>query len=140
MNEHFTITVESYNDISGLWDRVDNATVYVGCSNYTTDPNGSAVIALSKAGTYAIYAEREGCVRSEPKSITVTPEGGGDDDDDDDISWWLDVSVSLPEGSFTKTAFNTNKVFTIEYQTAFGALQRASELKGFEYTVDESWQ
>ncbi|MBN1763577.1 MAG: PGF-pre-PGF domain-containing protein, partial [Methanomicrobia archaeon] len=136
VNEDFTITVESYNDISGLWDLVDNAAVHVGSSNYTTGLNGSAVIALSKAGTYTIYAKKEGCVRSETKSITVTPEGGGGDDDDD-ISWWLDVSVSLPEGSFTKTAFNTNKIFSIGYQTAFGALQRASEIKGFEYTIEE---
>jgi len=136
VNEHFTTTVESYNDISGLWDLVDNATVHVGGSNYTTDLNGSAVIALSNAGTYAIYAEKGGYVRSEKMSITVTPEGGGGDDGDG-ISWWLDVSVSLPEGSFTKTSFNTNKIFTIEYQTALGALQKASEIKGFEYKVEE---
>ena len=136
VNEHFTTTVESYNDISGLWDLVDNATVHICSSNYTTDLNGSAVISLSNADTYTIYAEKEGCVRSELKSITVTPEGDGGDDDDG-ISWWLDVSVSLPEGSFTKTSFNTNKIFTIEYQTALGALQKASEIKGFEFKIEE---
>ncbi|HUV01836.1 MAG TPA: PGF-pre-PGF domain-containing protein, partial [Desulfobacteria bacterium] len=134
--EPFNATVTYYNDTTSGWKPRDNATVHVGPLNFTTSNNGNTTISVSSVGTYLVYAEKEGCVRSETKSITVTPEGGGGDGGDG-ISWWLDVSVSLPEGLFNKTAFNTNKIFTIEYQTALGALQTASEIKGFEYKLEE---
>jgi PGF-pre-PGF domain-containing protein len=97
------------------------------------------VIALSNAGTYALYADKKGYVRSDKKSITVTPgeDGGDGGDGGDGTSGLEDVSVSLSEGTFTKTAINTNKIFTIKWQTALGALQKASEVRGFEYKIEE---
>ena len=137
VNEHFTATVESYNDTSGLCDLVDNATVYVDGSNYTTDLNGSAVIAMSNEGTCTIYAEKEGYVRSEKKSVTVTPGGDGGGGGDEPSYWWSG-SVTLPSGTFTKTAFDTGKEYTINWQTALGALQKASEAGGFAFEIEET--
>jgi len=137
VDEHFTSTVESFNDTSGLWDPVENATVYVDCSNYTTDLNGSAIIALSKADSYTAYAEKEGYIRSGKKSVTVTSEDDGGDGGDDTSYWWQG-SVTLPSGTFNKTTFDTSKEYTINWQTALGALQKASEVGGFDYTLEET--
>jgi hypothetical protein len=132
VNEQFTATVESYNDTTSLWDLVDNAIIYVDSSNYTTDINGSTVISISSAGTYTLYAEKGGYIRSEKKSITVTPDGGGGGDG---TSYWWSGSVTLPSGTFTKTTFDTGKTYTLNWQTALGTLQKASEVKGFSYEI-----
>jgi PGF-pre-PGF domain-containing protein len=134
VNEQFTATVESYNDTSGLWDLLDNATVYVDSSNSTTDINGSVVISISSVGSYTTYAEKEGYIRSEKKTVTVTPTDGGDDEN---LYWW-DGRVSLPSGTFTKTAFNTGKTYTINWSTALGALEAASRKGGFDYKIEET--
>jgi PGF-pre-PGF domain-containing protein len=135
VNEHFTATVESYNDTSGVWDLVGNATVYVDSYNYTTDINGSVVISISNVGSYTVYAEKGGYIRSEKKTVTVTPTGDGGDGG---ISYWWSGSVTLPSGTFTKTAFDTGKTYTIDWWTASGALQRASEVGGFSYEIKET--
>ena len=136
VNEQFTATVESYNDTSGVWDPVDNASVYEGSSNYTTNINGSAVISISSAGFYNVYAEKEGYIRSEKKSVTVSPDDGGGGGNG--ISYWWSGSITLPSGTFTKTAFNTNKTYTINWCTALGALQKASEVDRFSYEIEET--
>lgn len=65
-NEEFTISVFDENDIG-----VEGATVYVGSETYTTDENGNVTISLGNRGSFEIYAEKEGFVRSEKVSIKV---------------------------------------------------------------------
>ncbi|MHC1566301.1 MAG: PGF-pre-PGF domain-containing protein [Candidatus Syntropharchaeia archaeon] len=136
VNEQFIATVESYNDTTGSWNPIGNATVYVGSSNYTTDINGNAVISISNAGSYIIYAEKGGCIRSEKKTVTVASTGGGDGATG--TSYWWSGEVILPSGSFTRTAFDTGKEYTINWRTALGALQKASEVGGFSYEIEET--
>ena len=139
VNEHVTATVESYNHTSDLWNLVNNATVYGTSSNYTTDINGSAIIALPAAGTYMLYAEKEGYIRSAKKSVTVTSVGGGDGGSGGvDTTYWWSGSVTLPSGTFTTSAFDTSKQYTINWQTALGALQKASEIRPFTYTIEDT--
>ncbi|RLF53242.1 MAG: hypothetical protein DRN24_01655, partial [Thermoplasmata archaeon] len=46
-------------------------TVYVGSNTYTTNSEGDVTIKLSDKGSYDIYSEKEGFVRSEKKNIRV---------------------------------------------------------------------
>ncbi len=46
-------------------------------------------------------------------------------------------TVYLPDGTFTKKATN-GKVYTIRWRTALGALEKASEIGGFSYTIKET--
>ncbi len=46
-------------------------------------------------------------------------------------------TVYLPNGTFTKKATN-GKVYTIKWRTALGALEKASQLGGFSYTIKET--
>ncbi|MEA2045359.1 MAG: cobaltochelatase subunit CobN [Euryarchaeota archaeon] len=52
----------------------------------------------------------------------------------EDIVW--DGEVSLPEGSFNLTA-DSGGVYTVNWTTALGALQRAQETGGFNFSVSD---
>lgn len=109
-----------------------------------TNASGQAVFTPEIAGTLKIVAMKDGLMNS-CKYITVTspaptptPPGGGDGGDG--TSYWWSGSVTLPSGTFTKTTFDTGKTYTLNWQTALGALQRASEVGGFAYEIEEtSW-
>ena len=47
-------------------------------------------------------------------------------------------TYTLPDGSFTKKAHNTDTVYTVGWRTALGALEKATEILGFDYTVKET--
>jgi len=68
-NEIFIVTVRNESN-----DPVSNATVHVGSYTFVTDNNGSAKVKIPKSGTYEVYAEKDGYVRSEKVSVKV--EGG----------------------------------------------------------------
>ena len=129
VNEQFTATVESYNDITGSWNPVDNATVYVDSFNYTTDINGSVVIALSNVGTYTVYAEKEGYIRSEKKTATVTPTDGGGGGDKSVVH--VDISHRYKGDIYSGDISFESGV------TAFDALDNASKRGGFSYNARE---
>lgn len=65
-NEEFTVSVFNETD-SG----VEGATVYVGSETYTTGDDGKVTVSLDTSGSYEIYAEKDGFVRSEKVSIKV---------------------------------------------------------------------
>jgi hypothetical protein len=65
-NEKFTVSVFNETMIG-----VEGATVYVGSETYTTDDNGNVTVSCDTSGTYKIFAEKEGFVRSEKTSIKV---------------------------------------------------------------------
>jgi len=65
-NEKFTVSVFNETMIG-----VEGATVYVGSKMYITDDNGNVTVSCVTSGTYEIFAEKEGFVRSEKTSIKV---------------------------------------------------------------------
>jgi hypothetical protein len=67
----FTVTVTYLDEASGTWLPVEAATVHAD-STYLTDTNGQVSISIPTAGTYAIYAEKTGFVRTEQIPVTVT--------------------------------------------------------------------
>jgi PGF-pre-PGF domain-containing protein len=114
-----------------------------GTPIYTqTNATGGAVFKPDITGTLEIVAIMDDEM-SARKYITVTQssDGGGDGGDGGDnggISYWWSGSVTLPLGTFTKTAFDTGKGYSITWQTALGALQKASEVGGFSYELEET--
>lgn len=66
VNEVFRVTVEDENG-----NAVENATVYVGTYTFRTDSNGTAEVKIPRSGTYTVYAEKSGYVRSEKIKIEV---------------------------------------------------------------------
>ncbi|MCK4476701.1 MAG: PGF-pre-PGF domain-containing protein [Methanophagales archaeon] len=72
-------------------------------------------------------------------SIVEKPSDGDSEDDNGGITYWWDGSVTLPSGTFTKTAFNTTKTYSISWRTALGALEAASRKgSGFDYKIEET--
>jgi hypothetical protein len=70
-SQPFTVTVTYLDETSGTWLPVGAATVHAD-STYLTDTNGQVSISIPAAGTYAIYAEKTGFVRTEQIPVTVT--------------------------------------------------------------------
>ncbi len=69
------------------------------------------------------------------KIIQPSTGGGSGGSVTSNIYW--QGTVYLPDGTFTKTATN-GKVYTIKWRTALGALEKASQLGGFSYTIKET--
>lgn len=65
----------------------------------------------------------------------VQPSTGGGGGGGSNVYWR--GTIHLPDGTFTKTATN-GKVYTIRWRTALGALEKASQLGGFSYTIKET--
>ena len=65
-SEEFTVSVHNWT-----MDPVEDAVVHIGSSEFNTDEGGKVTTHIDAAGTYEIYAEKEGCVRSEKVSVKV---------------------------------------------------------------------
>ena len=65
-NEKFIVSV--YNE---TMTPIEDAIVYVDSTEYMTDKNGNATVKITAKGTYKIYAEKEGYVRSDREMIKV---------------------------------------------------------------------
>ncbi|MBS7627064.1 hypothetical protein KEJ51_08565, partial [Candidatus Bathyarchaeota archaeon] len=72
--EAFTVTVTYLDETTETWLPVQGANVHAD-KNYVTDQNGQVSISISTPGTYGVYAEKEGFVRTDRIQVTVT---GGD--------------------------------------------------------------
>lgn len=76
------------------------------------------------------------------KIVKPTPtedESPGETDDESPVEtniYW-EGTVYLPDGYFTKTAIN-GKEYKIKWRTALGALEMASRIGGFSYTIKET--
>jgi hypothetical protein len=68
--EVFTATVTYYDDVEETWLPLEGAAVHAH-QDYLTGPDGSVAIAISQLGTYQIYAEHDGFVRSDRAEVTV---------------------------------------------------------------------
>ena len=68
--DSFTVTVSQYDDDFAEWYLVEGATVYADTS-YTTDENGEVEITIYGNATIEVYAEKDGCIRSNRVTVTV---------------------------------------------------------------------
>jgi len=65
-NKEFTVSVfdEAMNPVEG-------AVIYIDSMTYESDENGNATINIDVVGTYDVYSEKDGYVRSDVESIEV---------------------------------------------------------------------
>ena len=65
-NKEFTVSVfdEAMNPVEG-------AVIYIDSMTYESDENGNATINIDVVGTYDVYSEKDGYVRSDIESIEV---------------------------------------------------------------------
>jgi len=68
--EEFSVTVSVYNDTAHDWSACENATVYAD-HDYTTGSDGKVNITIDRDGTFELFAEKSGCIRSDEVSVRV---------------------------------------------------------------------
>ncbi len=72
----FTATVEQYDEGNSTWTPCPNATVHADRS-YVAGPDGKAAIRISGSGSYPVFAEKDGGIRSDRVVVRVSSSGGG---------------------------------------------------------------
>jgi frataxin-like iron-binding protein CyaY len=130
----YSIAGIAYNETS--WDSwlfmVDGVTAGVGAADYQL-ADGDVVTYWY--GAWDSPPESAGAVVNITVSIPTTPtptpggEGGGGDSP---ASW---ITVTLEPGTFNVTAESSGKTYTVDRQTALGAL----DATGTAYTIDDSY-
>jgi len=70
VNQEFIATVTYYDDTAETWVPLEAATVH-SQQDYLTGPDGTVAISISQIGTFEVYAEKDGFVRSDRAEITV---------------------------------------------------------------------
>ncbi len=68
--EEFSVMVSVYNDTAHDWSACENATVYAD-HDYTTGSDGEVNITIDRDGTFKLFAEKSGCIRSDKVSVKV---------------------------------------------------------------------
>jgi hypothetical protein len=127
VGEAFTVTVTEYDDGTGTWSPVDNATVYAD-QNYTTGQDGTVAITINSNMTVKVYAEKSGYIRSNRVSVVVG-EGSAQPEESENVSLTADI---IPAISFSVSPDSIN----------FGELgpRDTSEPVDFELTNDGAWE
>lgn len=67
----FTVASTYYDDGTGTFQAVADATVHLGTATLATDAQGSLLASLDKPGIYSLYIEKNGYVRSDVTKIEV---------------------------------------------------------------------
>ncbi len=67
----FTITSSYYDDSKGAFKPIGNAVVHLGTEILTTDAQGNLTTSLDHPGSFPLYIEKDGYVRSNGLSIEV---------------------------------------------------------------------
>ncbi|MBS7626523.1 hypothetical protein KEJ51_05745 [Candidatus Bathyarchaeota archaeon] len=75
VSETITVTVTYYDETGESWLPVADATVWAG-AKHSTNQSGRALIQLQSSGTYQVYANKTGYVRSDKIQVNVTGGGG----------------------------------------------------------------
>ena len=75
VGEEFAVTVNAYNDTTHNWLPCANATVHAD-EDYVTSPDGTVNISISRDGSFKVFAEKSGYIRSDKVLVKVgTGEG-----------------------------------------------------------------
>lgn len=77
----FTANVTQYDDANSSWIPCPNVTVHAD-KDYVAGLDGEAAIRISSAGNYQVFAEKDGCIRSDKVDVRVVADscsrcGGG---------------------------------------------------------------
>ena len=83
INESCTATVALYNDGSATWSPLPGATVYAG-TEFMTGAGGTVSFSFDNSGLVGIYAEKDGCIRSNTELLNVEWTVMSYDDDDNE--------------------------------------------------------
>jgi|GEM_PF-958788 len=75
VNDTVTVTVTYYDETTRSWLPLGGATVWAGVK-YSTNQSGRVQIQLSNSGTYHIYANKTGYIRSDKIQVNVVGGGG----------------------------------------------------------------
>jgi len=103
VGDNFTVTVTEYDDNTGTWLTTDNATVHAD-QDYTTGQDGTVDITIDSDMTVEVYAEKDGCIRSNRVSVKVG-EGGDHLGDSQKVSLQADI---IPAISFSISPSSIN--------------------------------
>ena len=68
VNDEFTLTTTYYDDKNAAFEPI-SATIKIGGSTLQTDKDGKLTTSLSNIGTYLIYAEKDGLIKSNTVKI-----------------------------------------------------------------------
>ncbi|MCK4387747.1 MAG: hypothetical protein KAW00_03145, partial [Dehalococcoidia bacterium] len=75
VGKEFAVTVNAYNDTTHNWLPCANATVHAD-QDYVTSPEGTVDISISRDGSFKVFAEKSGYIRSDKVLVKVgTGEG-----------------------------------------------------------------
>lgn len=75
VGKEFAVTVNAYNDTTHNWLPCANATVHAD-QDYVTNPEGTVDISISRDGSFKVFAEKSGYIRSDKVLVKVgTGEG-----------------------------------------------------------------
>ena len=72
----FTATVEQYDEVNSTWAPCPNATVHAD-KDYVAGADGEITIQISDAGSYQVFAEKDGGIRSDRVKVRVSSSSGG---------------------------------------------------------------
>ena len=70
VGDAFTVSVTEYDDGTGTWSPAESATVHAD-QDYTTGQDGTVIITVFSDVTLGVYAEKDGCIRSNRVNVTV---------------------------------------------------------------------
>jgi len=96
VGDTFTVMVTEYDDATATWLPADSATVHAD-QDYTTGQDGTVAITIDMDMAVQVYAEKEGCIRSNRVNVTVGT-GSVQPGDSQDVS--MEASI-IPAISFS---------------------------------------
>ena len=124
----------AYNETS--WDSwlysVNGVTAEVGAADYRSLQRRCRHLLVPSVGSAPATASAVVNITISITEPTPTPTPGGGGGDDPSPSW---ITVTLASGTFTVTADNSGQTYTVDRQTALGALDAA----GAGYTIDDAF-
>lgn len=129
--ETLSFHITHYNDKDERWLPAQNASIVIGDKQYPVT-GGSVAFPFARSGTYRVYAEKEGAIRSEAKSVIIEKY--------QPISVTVrieDVGKLLWEGKVTYSDLAIKDIRGREVYmrrpVLLGALDAASKSGGFQY-------
>lgn len=122
-----TVTVTYLDETSEAWLPLEGATVHAD-SNYVTDSSGQVNISISTGGSYMVYAEKTGYIRSDKVQVSVSQEGG----EDSNLEINIIPAISL---EITPSSFNFGTLGPGDTSEAFEIQLTNSGSKNAEITV-----